>query len=157
MLKKYFIIVSFIFSFFIFAFQNKINAYSLPTNGCSFNSATATIYVLTADDLKGSIPLCFTNDNTTDVLRLKVGTSYNLGQYINNLGKNIGTTVYTFTGNTKYEVNFEKNFSVSDLDKKITTNFFLKDEANDQKSDAEYVLTLRPAFRVKFLNHDYAD
>ncbi len=156
MLKKYFIIFSFIFSIFIFAFQNKVNAYSLPTNGCSFNSATATIDVFTADDLKGSIPLCFTNDNTSDVLRLKTGgTFYENSAFVNNLGKNIGTTEYTFTGNTKYEVNFEKNFSALPVNN-VETNFFLSDNINPIVS-ARYTLTLRPAFRVKFLNHDYAD
>ncbi len=160
MTNKFLIKISFTF-FILFIFQffllSKVNAYSVPANNCQFNDASSTIYVFAASDLNGTLPLCFTADaNAT--LTLRFGQRFETGSTINNSGTTTNPN-YTFTGSTEYRVNFEKNFSISDLPvENNETNFFLKDtNSSFDPAPAKYTLTLRPAFRVKFLNPDYID
>ncbi len=142
MLKKYFII-TFLFLFIqIFFQQEKIFAFNTITNGCVSTTTTETRYILTNGERDGQIDLCF-NDTALNTNDIFLGTDIYGDKLV------IATTT---TGSNQHY--FYSTTSVP-LGTSIF-KFFIQDQGGEH-SDARFDLTLRPAFRVKFLNQDYAD
>ncbi|MCX8481331.1 MAG: hypothetical protein ORN58_05360, partial [Sediminibacterium sp.] len=120
-------------------------AYSVPENICQFLNASATIPVITANDLNGTLPLCFTASTDANLVLKAGGTLFANSATITADGI---TGNKIFTGNATYTVNFIKNFIASDFPiEDNETKFFLKDinNSNSNPVSASYLLTLRPA------------
>ncbi|MCX8513779.1 MAG: hypothetical protein ORN26_01990, partial [Candidatus Pacebacteria bacterium] len=155
-------IKTFFIFFFLFLIQfiniQKINAYEVPENICAEDEVSHTEYIIDASGLNGTLPLCFKDPNG-DNLRLKTDVDFPNVDFIKISSGTTGvtsTTEYLFTGTATHTVNFVKNFTTSDLGVEREINFFLRDTANNEAT-AIYRLTLKPAFRVKFLNPDPKD
>ena len=138
MFKKY-LVFFFVLTLSLFL-NNKVNAFTLPTNSCQQANYTASPYVITQADLTGDINICVKDSN--------------VGQALNIFKDNVnGQPIYTITadGNNQI-VSYATTFMVSELNVQKIFQFVVSDAQSGQ-ANAEYKITLIPAPII--MHNDY--